>query len=93
MFETGVFRAYECQSQRQARRQNMNVFSIFFNMKVCYVISLESPHGGDYNGYKQYNILNIRKKSPLVIPNLQLWDFFNGTHNEFETAMVNECHQ
>ena len=31
--------------------------------------------------------LNIKQK---IIPNLQVWDFFQGTKNEFETAVVNE---
>ena len=31
-----------------------------------------------------------KRKSPLIIPSLQLWIFFNGPRNEFETAMENE---
>ena len=42
----------------------MDIFSIFFNMKVCCVFSLESPHQGDSNEYTQYTIFNIQKKSP-----------------------------
>ena len=38
------------------------IFSIFFNMKVCCVFSLESPHGGDSNNYTQDTIFNIKKK-------------------------------
>ena len=40
----------------------MDVFSIFFNMKVCCVFSLESPHQGDSNEYMQYAIFNIKKE-------------------------------
>ena len=29
----------------------MDIFSIFFNMKVCRMFSLESPHQGDSNEY------------------------------------------
>ena len=29
----------------------MDIFSIFFNMKVCNVFSSESPHRGDSNEY------------------------------------------
>ena len=29
-------------------------FSIFFNMKVCCVFSLESPYRGDFNEYTQH---------------------------------------
>ena len=32
------------------------IFSIFFNMKVCCVFSVESPHRGDSNGNTQYTI-------------------------------------
>ena len=51
MFETGVVRANECKSLRQAMRHKRAIFSIFFNMKVCCVFSLESPHRGGSNEY------------------------------------------
>ena len=57
----------------------MDIFSIFFDMKVCCVFSSESPHRGDSNEYTQYTIFNIKKKSPSIIPNLQLWFFLQGT--------------
>ena len=38
----------------------MNIFSIYFNIKVCCEFSLESPHGGDSNEYTQYTIFNIK---------------------------------
>ena len=34
------------------------IFSIFFNMKVWSVFSLELPHRGDSNEYTQHTILN-----------------------------------
>ena len=37
-----------------------------------------------------YTIFYMKKKSPEIILNLQLWDFFKGLNNEFETAMINE---
>ena len=37
-------------------------FSIFFNMKVCFVVSLESPHRGDCNENTKYTIFNFKKK-------------------------------
>ena len=40
-------------------------FSIFFNMKVSCMFSLESPHRGDSNEYTQYTIINIKKKITL----------------------------
>ena len=55
---------------------NRVIFSIFFNMKVFCVFSLESPHRGDSNKYTQYTIFNIKKKLTLNCHNLQLWDFF-----------------
>ena len=41
----------------------MDIFSIFFNMKVYCVFSLESPHRGDSNVYKQYTIFIIKKEN------------------------------
>ena len=50
-------------------------------MKVCCVFLLESPHGVQY-------VFNIKKrKSPEIILNLQLWDFFKKLKNEFEIAV------
>ena len=45
---------------------------------------------GDSNECKQYTSFNMERKSPLIIPNLPLWDFSNGLKNEFGTAMVNK---
>ena len=45
--------------------QNRDISSIFFNMEVCSVFSLESPHRGDSNEYTQYTIFNIKKKITL----------------------------
>ena len=41
---------------------NRDIFSIFFNMKVYFVFSLESPHRGDSNVYTQYTIFVIKTK-------------------------------
>ena len=35
---------------------------IFYNMKVCCVFSLQSPHSGDSNEYTQYTVFNRKKK-------------------------------
>ena len=51
---------------------------------------LESPHRGDSREYTQYTILNIKKKTPLIIPNLLLWDFSQGLKNGFKAAIVKE---
>ena len=45
----------------------MDIFSIFFNMKVFCVFSLESPHRGDSNEYTQYTIFNIKMKIILKL--------------------------
>ena len=41
---------------------------MFFNMKVCCVFSLESPHRGDSNEYTQHTIIYIKKKITLNYP-------------------------
>ena len=43
----------------------MDIFSIYFSMKVCCVFSLESPHRGDSNEYTQFTIFNVEKKITL----------------------------
>ena len=53
MLEIGVVRANECKTLHQDRRHNRDIFSIFFNMKVSCVFSLESPHLGNSNEYTQ----------------------------------------
>ena len=46
----------------------MDIISIFLNMKVYCVFSLESPHRGDSNEYTQYTIFNVKKKIALIYP-------------------------
>ena len=49
----------------------MDIFSIFFNMKVCCMFSLESPHRGVPNKYTKHTIFNKnKKKTPQIIPNI-----------------------
>ena len=43
----------------------MDIFSIFFNMEVCCVFLLESPHRGDSIEYTQFTIFNIKKNITL----------------------------
>ena len=62
---------------------------IFFNMKVCCVFSLESPHRGHSKENTQYTILN--KKITLNYPESSAMAFCpKGLKNKFETAVVNE---
>ena len=57
----------------------MDIFSIFCNMKVHCVFSLESPHGGDFNEYTKYTIFNIRKKIILKLSQICSYGFlFQG---------------
>ena len=45
------------------------MLSILFNMKVCCMFSLESPHRGDSNEYTQHTIISIEKKITRIISN------------------------
>ena len=54
------------------------------------MFSLESPHWGDSNEYKQYTILSIPKKVAKNYSKSAALEFFQRTKYEFETAMVNE---
>ena len=47
----------------------MDIFMIFFKMKVCCVFSLESHHRGDSNEYTHHTIVNIIRKSPEISQN------------------------
>ena len=75
-----------------SHRDNRDILSIFFNMKVYCVFSLESPHRGDSNEYTQYTIFNKMKKKSISKLSQICSDkiFSNGLKNEFETAVVNE---
>ena len=53
----------------------MDILSVFFNMKVCYVFSLESPHRGDSNEYTQHTIINIKRNIVLNYPKSAAMDF------------------
>ena len=54
----------------------MDIFSVCFNMKVCCVFSLESPHRGDSNEYTQYTIFNMNKKNTINYPKSAATGFF-----------------
>ena len=58
----------------------MDIFSILVNMKVCCLLSLESPHGGDSNEYTQYTIFNINTEITLNYPKSAVMDFHLGTY-------------
>ena len=68
MFETGVVLANKL-ILLQDRRHNKDIFSSFSNMKICCVFSFELPLRGNSNEYTQHIIINIKRKSPDIIPN------------------------
>ena len=69
----------------------MDIIPISFNMKVHFVVLLESPHRGDSNEYTQYTVFNKKKKINLNFPKSAAMEFFSKGHkNEFETARLNE---
>ena len=53
----------------------MDIFSIFFIIKVCCVFSLESPHRGDSNEYTQYTIFNIKNEIILYLSQICSYGF------------------
>ena len=70
---------------------NRNIFSIFFNMKVYCVYSLESPERGDSNKYTQYSISQYKKEiHPKLSQICNHGICSKGPKNEFESAVVNE---
>ena len=66
----------------------MDIFSIFFHMKVCCVFSLESPPQGDSNEYTQYTIFNIKKENHHI--SAAVGFFSKRLENKFEIAMLNK---
>ena len=68
----------------------MDIFSIFFKMKVCCVFSLESPHRGNSKENTQFTIFNIKKNHPKLSQICSMSFCSKGLKKEFETAVVNE---
>ena len=64
----------------------MRISLIFYNMKVCYVLSLESPRWGDSNEYTQRTIFNIKKKITLNYPKSAAVGFFQGTEERVRNS-------
>ena len=54
----------------------MNIFSIFFNMKVCYVFSLESPHQGNSNEHKQLHHFQYKKEKRPKLSQIYSYGIF-----------------
>ena len=76
---------------RQVRWYNRDVFSIFFNMKVYCVFSLESPQRGDSNEYTHYTISQYKKETHPKLSQICNYGISSkGPKNEFEPVVVNE---
>ena len=89
--ETGVVRAIKGLLQSQVRRHNRDILSIFFNMKVYCVFSLESPQRGDSNEYTQDTMSQCKKENHPKSSQICNYGICSkGPKNEFETAVVNE---
>ena len=58
----------------------------FFNMKVCCVFSLESPHRGYSHENTQYTIFNIKKNTILNPPKSAAKRFFLGTQERVRNS-------
>ena len=57
------------------------IISVFFTMKVYCLFSLVNSYENT-----QYTIFNLKKKSPLIILNLQPGDFFQGTQERVQNS-------
>ena len=69
----------------------MDIFSIFFNMKVYCVFSLESAQRGGSNEYTHYTISKYKKENQPKLSQICNYEICSkGPKNEFETAVVNE---
>ena len=69
----------------------MDIFFILFNMRVCCVFSIESPHRGDSNEYTQYTVFNRNTKNHPKLFHVYSYEIFSkGLKNKFETVVVNE---
>ena len=66
----------------------MDIISIFFNMKVCCVFSLESPHRGDSNEYTQYTIFNVKENHPKLFQICGYGFLFRGTQERVRNTRL-----
>ena len=62
----------------QGREASKGQFSILFSMIVYCLFSLESPHRGDSNEYKQYTIFNINTESHPKLSKYAVMRLFPG---------------
>ena len=77
-------------SEGQVRTHEKDIFSIFLDMKVYCVFSLESPQRGDSNEFTQYTISQYKNENhPKLCQICNYGICSKGPKNAFETAVVN----
>ena len=87
----GEFEPFRVYYRARSGDINRNIFSIFPNMKVYCVFSLESPQRGDSNEYTQYTFSQYeKKKHPKLSQICSYRSCSEGPKNEFEPTTVNE---
>ena len=65
----------------------MDIFLIFFNMKVCCMFSLESPHRGDSNEYTHNTIFNKQKGNHPKLSQICSYAFlYQGTQERVRNS-------
>ena len=91
----GKFELVSVNYSTWSERHNRDIISIFFNMNVCCVFSLESPHRGYSYEYKQHTFVNIKKKITHNHPKSAVMGFFpkglSRTSSKQPWKMRNQC--
>ena len=64
----------------------MDISSIFSNMKVCCVVSLELPHRGDSFECTEHIIFNIGNEITLNYPKPVTMGFFEETQEQVRNS-------
>ena len=64
---------------------------VFYNIKICCMFSLESPHCCDSNEYTQYTVFNIKKIYQTKLSQIcSQGIFFLGTQERVRNSRGNE---
>ena len=64
----------------------IGIYFRFFNVKVCCVFLLESPHRGDSNENAQYTIFDVKYKITVNYPKSAPMGFFQGTQERVRNS-------
>ena len=65
----------------------MNIFLIFFNMKICCVFSLELPHRGDSNVFTEYTIFQYETENHPELSQICNYGIFPMRLKKLKTAV------